>query len=37
MFLIGHNAILLSVGSSVIELFGVAAAITLLTGKAFCF
>ena len=33
MFLDGKNAILLSVGSSVIGLFGIGAAITLLTGK----
>ncbi|MBG6111389.1 VIT1/CCC1 family predicted Fe2+/Mn2+ transporter [Flavobacterium sp. CG_23.5] len=33
MFLDGKNAILLSVGSSVVGLFGIGAAITLLTGK----
>jgi VIT1/CCC1 family predicted Fe2+/Mn2+ transporter len=37
MFLDGKNAILLSVGSSVIGLFGIGAAITLLTGKGVLF
>lgn len=37
MFLEGKNAILLSVGSSVIGLFGIGAAITLLTGKSVMF
>lgn len=37
MFLDGKNAILLSVGSSVIGLFGIGAAITLLTGKKVLF
>jgi VIT1/CCC1 family predicted Fe2+/Mn2+ transporter len=37
MFLDGKNAILLSVGSSVIGLFGIGAAITLLTGKNIMF
>jgi VIT1/CCC1 family predicted Fe2+/Mn2+ transporter len=37
MFLDGKNAILLSVGSSVIGLFGIGAAITLLTGKSVLF
>jgi VIT1/CCC1 family predicted Fe2+/Mn2+ transporter len=37
MFLDGKNAILLSVGSSVIGLFGIGAAITLLTGKSIWF
>jgi VIT1/CCC1 family predicted Fe2+/Mn2+ transporter len=37
MFLEGQNAILLSVGSSVIGLFGIGAAITLLTGKGILF
>lgn len=37
MFLDGKNAILLSVGSSVIGLFGIGAAITLLTGKGILF
>ncbi|SDW49737.1 VIT1/CCC1 transporter family protein [Flavobacterium degerlachei] len=37
MFLDGKNAILLSVGSSVIGLFGIGAAITLLTGKSILF
>jgi VIT1/CCC1 family predicted Fe2+/Mn2+ transporter len=34
MILDGQNAILLSIGSSVIGLFGIGAAITLLTGKS---
>jgi VIT1/CCC1 family predicted Fe2+/Mn2+ transporter len=33
----GRNAILLSVGSSVVGLFGIGAAITLLTGKSILF
>ncbi|MFM2368089.1 MAG: hypothetical protein RL619_385 [Bacteroidota bacterium] len=37
MFLDGKNAILLSLGSSVIGLFGIGAAITLLTGKSIMF
>jgi len=37
MFLDGKNAILLSIGSSVIGLFGIGAAITLLTGKSIWF
>ncbi|MGO4818266.1 VIT1/CCC1 transporter family protein [Flavobacterium sp. W22_SRS_FP1] len=37
MFLNGKNAILLSLGSSVIGLFGIGAAITLLTGKSVFF
>ena len=37
MFLDGKNAILLSVGSSVVGLFGIGAAITLLTGKSVLF
>ena len=37
MFLDGKNAILLSLGSSVIGLFGIGAAITLLTGKSILF
>jgi VIT1/CCC1 family predicted Fe2+/Mn2+ transporter len=37
MFLDGKNAILLSVGSSVVGLFGIGAAITLLTGKGVLF
>lgn len=37
MFLDGKNAILLSIGSSVIGLFGIGAAITLLTGKSVMF
>ena len=37
MFLDGKNAILLSVGSSVIGLFGIGAAITLFTGKSVMF
>jgi VIT1/CCC1 family predicted Fe2+/Mn2+ transporter len=37
MFLDGKNAILLSLGSSVIGLFGLGAAITLLTGKSIMF
>ena len=37
MFLDGKNAILLSVGSSVVGLFGIGAAITLLTGKKVLF
>ncbi|MFV5684646.1 VIT1/CCC1 transporter family protein [Flavobacterium sp. GB2R13] len=37
MFLDGKNAILLSVGSSVVGLFGIGAAITLLTGKSIMF
>jgi VIT1/CCC1 family predicted Fe2+/Mn2+ transporter len=37
MFLDGKNAILLSIGSSVIGLFGIGAAITLLTGKGVLF
>jgi VIT1/CCC1 family predicted Fe2+/Mn2+ transporter len=37
MFLDGKNAILLSIGSSVIGLFGIGAAITLFTGKSIWF
>jgi VIT1/CCC1 family predicted Fe2+/Mn2+ transporter len=37
MFLKGENAILLSVGISVIGLFGIGAAITLLSGKSVLF
>nr|WP_314896737.1 VIT1/CCC1 transporter family protein [uncultured Flavobacterium sp.] len=37
IFLDGKNAILLSLGSSVIGLFGIGAAITLLTGKSIIF
>lgn len=37
MFLDGNNAILLSVGSSIVGLFGIGAAITLLTGKSILF
>jgi VIT1/CCC1 family predicted Fe2+/Mn2+ transporter len=37
MFLDGKNAILLSLGSCVIGLFGIGAAITLLTGKGILF
>ena len=37
MILEGKNAILLSIGSSVIGLFGIGAAITLLTGKSILF
>lgn len=37
IFLDGKNAILLSIGSSVIGLFGIGAAITLLTGKSVLF
>jgi len=37
IFLDGKNAILLSVGSSVVGLFGIGAAITLLTGKSVLF
>jgi vacuolar iron transporter family protein len=37
MFLDGRNAIYLSVGSSVIGLFGIGAAITLFTGKSVLF
>jgi VIT1/CCC1 family predicted Fe2+/Mn2+ transporter len=37
MFLEGRNAIMLSIGSSVIGLFGIGAAITLLTGKGVLF
>ncbi|MNR47502.1 VIT family protein [compost metagenome] len=37
MFLDGNKAILLSVGSSIIGLFGIGAAITLLTGKSILF
>jgi VIT1/CCC1 family predicted Fe2+/Mn2+ transporter len=37
MFLEGRNAIMLSIGSSVIGLFGIGAAITLLTGKGILF
>ncbi len=37
MFLDGKNAIFLSLGSSVIGLFGIGAAITLLTGKSILF
>jgi VIT1/CCC1 family predicted Fe2+/Mn2+ transporter len=37
MFLEGKNAIFLSIGSSVIGLFGIGAAITLLTGKSVLF
>ena len=37
IFLDGNNAILLSVGSSIVGLFGIGAAITLLTGKSILF
>jgi VIT1/CCC1 family predicted Fe2+/Mn2+ transporter len=37
IFLDGNNAILLSIGSSIIGLFGIGAAITLLTGKSVLF
>ncbi len=37
IFLDGKNAILLSLGSSVVGLFGIGAAITLLTGKSIFF
>lgn len=37
MILEGKNAIFLSVGSSVVGLFGIGAAITLLTGKSVMF
>jgi vacuolar iron transporter family protein len=37
MFFDGKNAILLSLGSSVVGLFGIGAAITLLTGKGILF
>ncbi|MFV8352984.1 VIT1/CCC1 transporter family protein [Flavobacterium sp. XS2P14] len=37
MFLDGKAAVLLSVGSSVVGLFGIGAAITLLTGKSIIF
>ncbi len=37
MFLDGKNAIFLSIGSSVVGLFGIGAAITLLTGKSVLF
>jgi VIT1/CCC1 family predicted Fe2+/Mn2+ transporter len=37
MFLDGNNAILLSVASSVVGLFGIGAAITLLTGRSIIF
>jgi vacuolar iron transporter family protein len=37
IFLEGNNAILLSVASSVVGLFGIGAAITLLTGKSVLF
>ncbi len=37
IFLDGKNAILLSLGSSVVGLFGIGAAITLLTGKSILF
>lgn len=37
MFLEGQNALLLSVGSGVVGLFGIGAAITLLTGKSIMF
>lgn len=37
IFLDGNNAIFLSIGSSVIGLFGIGAAITLLTGKSVLF
>lgn len=37
MILDGQNAILLSIGSSIIGLFGIGAAITLLTGKSILF
>jgi VIT1/CCC1 family predicted Fe2+/Mn2+ transporter len=37
IFLDGKNAILLSIGSSVVGLFGIGAAITLLTGKSVLF
>lgn len=37
MILEGNNAILLSIGSSVVGLFGIGAAITLLTGKSILF
>jgi VIT1/CCC1 family predicted Fe2+/Mn2+ transporter len=37
MILDGKNAILLSIASSVVGLFGIGAAITLLTGKSILF
>ena len=37
IFLDGRSAILLSIGSSVVGLFGIGAAITLLTGKSILF
>ena len=37
MFLDGKNAIYLSIGSSVVGLFGIGAAITLFTGKSILF
>ena len=37
MILDGQNAILLSIASSVVGLFGIGAAITLLTGKGILF
>ncbi|MGB6406833.1 MAG: VIT1/CCC1 transporter family protein, partial [Planococcus donghaensis] len=37
IFLTGKTAIYLSVGSSIIGLFGIGAAITLLTGKSVLF
>ena len=37
VFLKGNTAILLSIGSSVVGLFGIGAAITLLTGKSILF
>jgi VIT1/CCC1 family predicted Fe2+/Mn2+ transporter len=37
VFLEGNQAILLSIGSSVVGLFGIGAAITLLTGKSILF
>lgn len=37
MFLNGQNAVLLSIGSSIVGLFGIGAAITLLTGKSVVF
>lgn len=37
MLLNGKNAILLSIGSSIVGLFGIGAAITLLTGKSILF
>jgi VIT1/CCC1 family predicted Fe2+/Mn2+ transporter len=37
MILDGKNAVLLSIGSSIVGLFGIGAAITLLTGKSILF